>query len=236
MAASKHEDYTIGWICALPIELAAATCALDKRHDQLPNPLNDDNQYVLGSIAGANGRHNVAIACLPSFVTGTTSACSVTHLMQSTFRNIKNYLMVGIKGGAPSEEADIRLGDVVIGVPGNQYNGVLQYDFGKSKPDDSFLITGSLNKPPRALLKAISTLQASLDSGTAFQQQVTALLGSSSGIMQKFTNPGPANDKLYHHNYNHVGGDECEVCDSAHLVTRPSRQDVSSHVHYGLIG
>jgi hypothetical protein len=36
----KREDYTVGWICALPIEMAA--CGGHERHDSLPQdgPLN----------------------------------------------------------------------------------------------------------------------------------------------------------------------------------------------------
>jgi hypothetical protein len=39
--------------------------------------------------------------------------------------------MVGIGGGVPSEENDIRLGDVVVSQPAGTSGGVIQYDFGK---------------------------------------------------------------------------------------------------------
>ncbi|KAL3471916.1 hypothetical protein BJX99DRAFT_236612 [Aspergillus californicus] len=40
-------------------------------------------------------------------------------------------LLVGIGGGVPSLENDIRLGDVVVRQPGGIYGGVMQYDLGK---------------------------------------------------------------------------------------------------------
>ena len=56
-----HEEYTIGWVCALPIERAAAEEMLDEEHG-LPQDRNDTNVYTLGRISG----HNVVIACLPA--------------------------------------------------------------------------------------------------------------------------------------------------------------------------
>ncbi|CEN60309.1 hypothetical protein ASPCAL02750 [Aspergillus calidoustus] len=64
-----HHDYTVGWICALPQEQAAATVMLDELHENLANPIGDHNTYTLGSI----GSHNVvswwvsAAALLPKF-------------------------------------------------------------------------------------------------------------------------------------------------------------------------
>jgi len=58
----RIQDYTVGWVCALPIELAAATAVLDEKHQSLPHDDIDPNLYTLGSI----GQHNVALACLPA--------------------------------------------------------------------------------------------------------------------------------------------------------------------------
>ncbi len=117
----KHEDYIVGWICALPTEMAAAVAMLDERHDPLPQDSHDTNNYRLGRI----GRQNVAIACLPSGVTGNTSAAIVASHIRSTFPSIIFGLMVGVGGGAPSVENDIRLGDVVISKPAETSGGVI---------------------------------------------------------------------------------------------------------------
>lgn len=61
-ASLSHGDYTVGWICALPLEMAAAKLMLDSIHPSLPRPPTDQNTYILGNI----GDHNIVIACLPS--------------------------------------------------------------------------------------------------------------------------------------------------------------------------
>src|ERR1700728_3436724 len=121
-----HEDYKGGCICALPVEMAAAVAMLDEHHDKLPQSSTDHNTYQLGRI----GAHNVAIACLPAGSTGTTSAAVVASQMLSTFTSVRFGLMVGIGGGAPSPDRDIRLGDVIVSQPDGSSGGVVQYDFG----------------------------------------------------------------------------------------------------------
>jgi hypothetical protein len=127
-SSNEHDKYTVGWICALPIEMAVAVGMLDKRHNNLPQNPHDHNNYTLGQM----GPHNVAIACLPAGVSGVTSAARVASQMRSTFTSLRFGLMVGIGGGVPSEENDIRLGDVVISQPADTSGGVIQYDFGKT--------------------------------------------------------------------------------------------------------
>lgn len=106
----SHDDYTIGWISALPLELAAAKVVLDKVHPKLSPPGHDRNSYTFGEISG----HNVVLTCLPYGVYGTNAAGAVAEQMLSTFSSIRFGLMVGIGGGVPSPSADIRLGDVVV--------------------------------------------------------------------------------------------------------------------------
>ena len=108
MRSLRHHDYTVAWVCALPLEMAAAKSMLDEIHPNLPNSSNDQNTYVLGKIHA----HNVVIACLPSGVYGTTSAATVANQMLCPFRSIRFGLMVGIGGSVPTKKADIRLGDV----------------------------------------------------------------------------------------------------------------------------
>jgi nucleoside phosphorylase len=67
----------------------------------------------------------VVIAGLPFGVMGVTSAARVAEQMRPTFTSIRFGLMVGIGGGVPSEEHDIRLGDVVVSKPGDTSGGVI---------------------------------------------------------------------------------------------------------------
>jgi nucleoside phosphorylase len=128
---------------------------LDEEHQRLPQDANDSNIYTLGRIEG----HNVVNACLPAGQMGTNSAASVTEQVKSSFKAIRFGLMVGIGGGVPSVEHDIRLGDVIVSQPFRQHGGVVQCDFGKTTPS-GFVRTGFLNAPPRILLNAVAGLRA----------------------------------------------------------------------------
>jgi nucleoside phosphorylase len=152
-----RDEYTVGWVCALPVELAAAQEMLDEEHDDLKrDPAdNDENLYALGSIGG----HNVAIVCLPAGRIGNNSAASVSTQMRATFKAIRFGLIVGISGGVPSAEADIQLGDVVVSQPYKVHDGVVQYNVGKTTPS-GFERTGSLNSPPQILLSAVNKVRA----------------------------------------------------------------------------
>ena len=57
---ASRDDYTVGWVCALPLEMAAAKAMLDRIHADLPaDPsVNDTNSYILGSLNG----HNVVLS------------------------------------------------------------------------------------------------------------------------------------------------------------------------------
>jgi nucleoside phosphorylase len=112
-------DYTVGWICALPIELAAAAELLDEEFEDLPEDSNDTDPYTFGRV----GDHKVVVACLPAGQTGTNSAAAVATQMKSRFTSIRFALMVGVGGGVPSAGSDIRLGDVVISQLYMQHGG-----------------------------------------------------------------------------------------------------------------
>src|SRR5436305_720203 len=128
---------------------------LDEEHEGFDHNANDTNIYTLGRI----GEHNVVIVCLPEGQTGTNSAAAVAVQMKSAFTSIRFGLMVGVGGGVPSVEADIRLGDVVVSRPHKVHGGVVQYDFGKAAPS-GFERTGFLNTPPTILLNAVAKLLA----------------------------------------------------------------------------
>ncbi|KAJ5703999.1 hypothetical protein N7493_011137 [Penicillium malachiteum] len=80
--------------------------------------------------------------------------------MLSTFPNLRFILMIGIGGGVPSRDHDIRLGDIVVSKPTGRYGGMVQYDMGKSMSSGEFRPTGMLNKPPQILLTCIAKLEA----------------------------------------------------------------------------
>ncbi|KAH0521908.1 hypothetical protein TsFJ059_005838 [Trichoderma semiorbis] len=192
MSNNNTIEYTIGWICALPLELVAAEAMLDCRHVD-----ESSGEYTLGRI----GVHNVVIACLPAGLTGTNAAATVAARMMSKFTSIRFGLMVGIGGGVPSNEFDIRLGDVVVSQPRNGYGGVVQYDFGKSRPGQ-FQLTGFLNTPPIVLLNALSKLQAYHLAG---QSRLLEYL-SNAAYQLRFALNTIKTDVLFEASYDHVRG------------------------------
>ena len=234
-AVSKlsHDDYTVGWICALPLEMAAAKAMLDDVHADLPALQNDHNTYILGRISA----HNVVVTCLPAGVYGTTSAAAVATQMLSSFKLIRFGLMVGIGGGVPSREADIRLGDIVVSMPTANYGGVVQYDYGTTGQDGDFKRTGALNRPPQVLLTAVSKLQANhmveASRIPAFLSQMAAKYPTT---MSEFTHRGQQQDLLFEAEYNHLWPESpCDRCDASRLVARSTRVGNNPLVHYGLI-
>ncbi|KAF3926024.1 hypothetical protein ABW20_dc0108314 [Dactylellina cionopaga] len=230
-----NEDYTIGWICALSVEFAAAVAILDERHPPLPQDELDDNSYEFGCV----GHYNIIIACLPSGVYGVTSAANVATLMRRSFPSVIVGLMVGIGGGAPAPQHDIRLGDVVVSEPGPGSGGVLQYDFGKTVQEGRFVQTGVLNKPPNIFLKAISKLKAErlMHRRNDIDDIIAATLEDKSVLdLQEFARPPVASDRLFQAQYDHLtGSTSCDQCDQSMVVERPSRSQEQPNIHYGLI-
>ncbi|KAE8132449.1 violaceus kinesin [Aspergillus pseudotamarii] len=226
-----HHDYTVAWICALPLEMAAAKAMLDEVHPPLPQPETDHNVYILGSVSS----HNVVVAPLPSGVYGTISASTVVSHMVSTYPKIRFGLMVGIGGGVPSQRADIRLGDVVISKPTATSSGVIQYDYGKTLRDGRFQHTGSLNKPPSVLLKAMSQLESDYMTGKRPVSKILIKIQHKcEEIRERFSRP--KDDWLFRPTYNHKdSGHNCSACDHTQLVSRPERITDGPYFHYGLI-
>jgi ankyrin repeat domain-containing protein 50 len=130
-----NNDYTVGWICALDVELAASQAMLDEEHPDLPQGENDTNTYTLGRI----GQHNVVLACLPSGTAGISAAATAARDLLRSFPRIRFGLMVGVGGGAPSSPSDnprqdIRLGDVIVSNPEGSSGKGRVYLFDKSEP------------------------------------------------------------------------------------------------------
>jgi nucleoside phosphorylase len=197
---------------------------LDEEHHDLPRDIGDTNLYTLGCI----GEHNIVLVCLPAGQMGTNSAAAVASQMKSKFTSIQFGLMVGIGGGVPSAESDVRLGDVVVSQPIMQHGGVVQYDLGKTGASGSMRM-GLLNAPPAVLLNALAKLQSN------------HLLGKSdlsihlSAISENFMWSRPGPDILFEPTYNHVEGPTCSACSKEKLVGRLLRRNQEIEIHYGTI-
>ncbi|KAK4161631.1 nucleoside phosphorylase domain-containing protein [Cladorrhinum sp. PSN259] len=235
-AMSDPRKYTVGWICAVQTESVAAGACLDEEH---PGPTHiaqhDNNNYILGSI----GHHNVVIAALPDGEYGTGSAAAVARDMLHSFPNVRIGLMVGIGGGAPTLENDVRLGDVVVSSgAGGPYGGIVQYDVDKMIEDGE---PAYLNNPPWALRTAVSALKG------IYERKGHELAKSAEESLkkikrrEKYIRPPPESDRLYRSHVVHPF-DSAEPCtvvcghEEAKLVVRKMRDEHDDpKVHYGLI-
>ncbi|KAK5467580.1 hypothetical protein LTS15_000553 [Exophiala xenobiotica] len=216
-------DFTVGWICALHIELTAAREALDEEYERL----DDVAHCTLGRI----GQHNVAVACLPEGHLGTSSAAAVADHMQNVFPALRYGLMVGIAGGVPSKSVDIRLGDVVISRPHGRYGGVVQYDFGKTGSGGQQIPNGSLNSPHPVLLRAVAAMRSSINAGRTDIGSYLSTLNHR-GL---FPRPGLETEKLFDPSYDHVLGDTCDSCLKDRVVDRSPRPSQEIVIHYGTV-
>lgn len=229
----SHGDYTVGWICALPVETAAAKLMLDKIHPPLPRRPTDQNTYIFGNI----GEHNIVITSLPSGTYGNTSAATVGAQLLTSFHAIRFSFMVGIGGGVPNSNADIRLGDIVVSQPTDNSGGVIQYDLGKVLSGGEFKLTGMLNRPPKVLLTALATLQAHHFTGDSQVFEFVTNIKSKMAPHKaaKFMRP-TQEDRLFRSEYDHIGNDMCSACDRAEISPRAPRGRLEPVIHYGLIG
>ncbi|KAF4282689.1 hypothetical protein KXX33_000481 [Aspergillus fumigatus] len=207
-----HEDYTVGWVCPLEVELIAALEMLDEEHEPLPQPPTDHNVYHLGSIAG----YKVVIA--GSWQAGNNPATAVVTQMRIRFPNLRFALLVGIGGGVPTitECGELRLGHVVVSQPVGLFAGAIQYDHGTAR-DGVFEWTGALTPPPAALLLAARSLasQCARSDKDHIMENVQRI-DTRKPQLRWFKFPGVENDKLFPADYKHV----CHEVDELIVVHR----------------
>lgn len=239
---SDPKNYNVGWICPTVAGYVAAQGFLDEVHLG-PEYLAPNNKcdYVLGRI----GEHNVVIANFPLGEYGMCPAAIVAVDMTHSFPNVRIGLLVGIGGGVPSPNHDIRLGDVVVSTPVDGHGGVLQYDIGKSMQSQSLQTTGFLDQPPYVLRAAVSGLLAKYElDGNQLAEMVTGVLEKRPRLQKKYKRPDPKTDRLYWSHIIHcpdpdIGSDCAQVCgdDESCLVSRHPRtaDDDITVVHYGLV-
>lgn len=153
----------------------AVRALFDQRHQHLPRVIGDNNQYALREMS----QHMVISTSLPAGEYGTNAPASTVSDMMRSFTSIQFCLLIGIAGGAPSEDNDIRLGDVVVSLPSQTFPGVIQYDLGKENEGGEFEVTGVLQRPPRILTNAISKIRSDPDIGVdALNPHLTTIVNS----------------------------------------------------------
>jgi nucleoside phosphorylase len=237
MASKKRllfgrETYTVGWICALELELTAAMAMLDDVHQLLPKDVKDENSYTLGRI----GDHNVVLALLPR--TGKANAAVVVTNLQRSFPAVRFTLMVGIGGGVPFPTTnDIRLGDVVVCKPDSNSGGVVQYDYGKTIAEGKFIQTGRLAPPSPELLSIAGTVRAmhTINGNGNLVAHIEAI--NATHLEESYYKyPGRDRDILYTADYEGPPGHStCDGCDKSKICMRKGRESNYPKIFYGVI-
>lgn len=132
-----HNDYTLGWICALPLELAAARSMLNWEHRVPDHPLAEQNCVYAGTDDWPQRCH----CLLTSALCRMNAVVSVATTLTRTFASARILLTVGIGGGVSGQHGGVRLEDVVVSEPNDRLkglvhveNGVLGQDAVKPRP------------------------------------------------------------------------------------------------------
>ncbi|KAK3293566.1 nucleoside phosphorylase domain-containing protein [Chaetomium fimeti] len=199
------ELYTVAWIAPLEIEARAALHMLDHKHrGRFPMGRGDDYVFQAGEMCG----HNAIIATLPAGQEyGTGSAAALASQVKRYFPNLWFGLLVGVAAGLPnfsrSPPLDIRLGDVLVGLPTGESAGLIAYDLGKETAKDGFQllhfghVLANTETVVRSAIGAIKLMAPN---------DAKAFLPHYERIKHKehttgtFVDPGQENDLLYQSN------------------------------------
>lgn len=129
----RADDFTIAWVCALPLELAASRAMFDEVFPAPTGYPGDENVYYAGRI----GPHNIIMTSLPPGQIGGVAAVYATRDMRHSFHSIRLCVMVGIGAGVPGTPEQIQLGDVIVSKSSSNHCGVIEYDLSNVRKDGS---------------------------------------------------------------------------------------------------
>ncbi|KAJ3498372.1 hypothetical protein NLG97_g1171 [Lecanicillium saksenae] len=229
------DHYTVGWVCALPVEVAAAKALLDDVHGELlaGRGSEDPNSYVLGNIQG----HNIVLAHPPFGSFDTNSTAAVEAQMRARFKSIRFSLMVGVGGGAPSEKNDVRLGDVVVSKPTSTRPGLIQLDLETKPAGDPFMSKSALSKPSTLLLTAAGKAETMDILGESMVPCYIAEIVTKDAFT--FARPSVTRDELSDSESQRTSVQsadaECSDCSANETQYGSPRAAQSTRIHYGLV-
>ncbi|KAL7904198.1 purine and uridine phosphorylase [Trichoderma velutinum] len=238
---SISTDRAFGWICDTRLDYVAAKAFLDETLIKDVTLESDTsfsgNMYTFGKI----GDKQVLIV-LCSDTNGRASREITVADIGHNFPGVKLCLMVGIGGGAPSQQHDIRLGDVVVATESES-----RFAIGRGT---GIIFLGSDDAPqvisvppPTALGTALRRLRTHHGMhGNRIKEEVNKTLAKERSLLRDYSSPPAAADRLYRpevvHSKNSVTS--CPVAygdHPEHLVERPERgeYDDDPAIHFGRI-
>lgn len=209
MAELDPSLYTVAWIAPLEIEAQAALHLLDNRHKgRFPLTPGDDYVFQAGDACG----HNIIIATLPAGeVYGTRSAAALATQVKRFFPNLWFGLLVGIAAGLPNlsrnPPLDIRLGDVLVGLPVGDNAGLIDYDLGKETGTDGFQLLRAghaLAKTATVVRSAIGSIKLRAPNDSNDVLHYYKRIEHKEHPFGTFADPGQGRDTLYQVNENGV--------------------------------
>lgn len=222
--------FQVGILCALSLEYQAVLAIFDDEYGPIHAGTDPDIIYNIGRI----GKHYTVAACLPHGRTGSGAASYLAGAMNVAFPSLQRRFLVGIAGGVPNEELDIRLGDVIIGTR------IVQYDFGKTLPNGKFQRTREPFKAPRILPNALNEfkVRGNDQARQLIDQMMSTMKQRWPGLQNQWTYPGEDQDLLFEADYDHniqQNNTRCEKCDKDKLVRREARDSSLPMFYDGLI-
>ncbi|KAF5019023.1 hypothetical protein F66182_8973 [Fusarium sp. NRRL 66182] len=145
--------------------------------------------------------------------------------MTRTFPSIQFGLMVGIGGGVPSKvDADVRLGDVVVGTR------VMRYDLEKVLAGGEIKRIAIPKAPKSSLSSAVMTLRAIHELQPS---RIPVILQEKIRNYPEYSRPGTP-DHLFQASYRHEASAlDCRECDRSQLKERQIRQHQHPMIHHG---
>ncbi|CEL03905.1 hypothetical protein ASPCAL05043 [Aspergillus calidoustus] len=184
-------------------------------------------RYIRGSIEN----HNIVVVCPRRF--GDPPPDVVVAELRRCFPCIQLGLSVGIGAGIPTRNADIRLGDVVVGTGhidldfGRYFDGKVCAQVRRAEVDGS---------PSQAVDAALANVKANHKTGhRAFARYLSSITYGTPDRISTFSYPDEE-DWLFAAAYTHFDGlGTCDTCDKSHRVSRVARPHAEPAVHYGPI-
>lgn len=225
------EDYKVVWIAPLEIEARAALLLLDQRHrGKFAVNRGDDYVFHAGSMCG----HNIVIATLPAGQEyGTGSAAALASQVKKFFPNLWFGLLVGVAAGLPDltrkPPRDIRLGDVLVGLPKGDSAGLVAYDLGKETEDGFQQLRGghALAMTEPIVRSAIGSIKLEAPNDTQSFLPYYETIRDEEHASGTFADLGQDADILYS-----IGDDGTDIRVQRTLRPEPKR----TRVWYGSIG
>ncbi|KAJ4011096.1 hypothetical protein NW766_007729 [Fusarium irregulare] len=134
--------------------------------------------------------------------------------------------MVGIGGGVPRENFDIRLGDIIVGTR------VVQHDLGKIVGSGHMQHTAVPRTLAHMLGKPLSLLQAEHQPHSS---RIPLILEEKFRNNPAYAYPNTA-DRLFSSDYPHNSEESsCDECNPSFLLQRAERLTNNPYIHYGTI-